>query len=462
METLQYLVVFLITLGILVTVHEYGHFWVARRCGVKVLRFSFGFGKPLFSWYGKDGTEYVISPLPLGGYVKLLDDRAEPVPDDQYHLSLNAKPVTQRIAIYAAGPGINFLFAILALWLFYAMGVAGVKPVLGVIEADSPAAKAGLASEQIILAIDGYETKTAEAVQLRLLDRLGETGVIQFTVTDATIMTEMAEIQAKGEIKSIPIERWLKNEDEPRIFAALGLDFYSLPFRLGEVREGGAGHRAGLQQGDQILAVDGKPVGSWGRWVQMIEASPERDMVVIIERAGREQTLILRPDLKIEENGREIGFLNVRIDQNWQRWPEAYLVRYNVIESLGAAFKGTWDFIMFTFASLKKMVVGEISTKNLGGPIAIAEVANTSFEIGIEAYLHLLAILSISLGVINLLPIPILDGGHILFYLIELVKGKPISEANLHRSMAFGFAILVGLMVFAFANDICRAWGFCI
>lgn len=449
MDFLQTVLALVVTLGILVTFHEFGHYWVARRCGVKVLRFSVGFGKPLWRWTGKTGTEFVIAALPLGGYVKMLDEREGPVPSEQLDQAFNRKPVLQRIAIVAAGPLANFLFAILAYWAMFVGGVQGVAPVVGEIAADSPAGRAGLRSGEEILRVDGKETLDWADVHLKMITRLGDSGVLRLE----TRSVETGEVRDRA----IPIDRWLAGEEQPDPLTDLGIEPYrpKVPAVLDQVLADSPAQRAGLRPGDQILAVNGQPLESWFQFVERVRSAPGERLSLRVERDGRELELAIVPGSR-EEGGRAVGFVGAGVKPVE---PPPWLLRtisYGPLEAMGNALEKTGEMIGMIFVSIKKMLVGDISVKNLSGPVTIAQAAGQSAGYGLESFVTFLAYLSISLGVLNLLPIPVLDGGHLLYYFVELVRGRPLSEKKQVLGLKIGLAFILAIMMLAIYNDLAR------
>jgi regulator of sigma E protease len=450
MELLQTIVVTLVTLGILVTIHEYGHFWVARRCGVKVLRFSIGFGKSLYRWYDKRDTEFVIAAIPLGGYVKMLDEREGEVDPAELELAFNRKPVLQRIAVVIAGPLANFLLAVLAFWFLFVIGVRGVAPIIDGVAPDSIAWHAGLEPGQEILAVDGVATSTRQQLTMQLLDRLGESGTIRFTVKypDSALEYE----------STASLDQWLAGEDEPDLLDGLGLKLYSPRWlaRIGEVLPDSPAERAGLQVGDLLLRADEVELGGWMEWVDYVRDHPGTRVQLQLERDGELLETTITPARKTTEDGEVYGQVGVSVEA--PEWPENFIreARYGPLAAVVPAMQRTWDLSLFTLDAVKKMLSGLISPKNLSGPISIAKVASASAKSGLESYIGFLALLSISLGVLNLLPIPVLDGGHLMFYLIELVKGSPVSEKAQSIGYQLGMMLLIGVMVLAFYNDLAR------
>ncbi len=450
MEWINSVVMFVVTVAVLVTVHEFGHFWVARRCGVRVLRFSIGFGAPLYRWYDKVGTEYVIALIPLGGYVKMLDEREGEVDAAELDGAFNRKPPLQRIAIVAAGPLANFALAIAAFWLVYMAGETGYTPIVGSVEKGSVAEVAGLESGQEIVAVDGQETPTWQALNFRLLDRIGESGPIRFSVR-----YEGSDVvyDSLGEL-----DEWLAGAETPDLVGGLGLSLYRppVPPQLAEVVADSPAKAGGLQVGDLVLSVDGQPVSEWLAFVEYVQARPAQAIALEVERSGRVEWLEVTPRRQVGSNGESIGQVGVSVQI--PEWPEKWVrtFEYGPVAALGVAMKRTWDLSLFTLTSIKKMLMGLISPKNLSGPITIAKVATASAESGLESYVAFLALLSISLGVLNLLPIPVLDGGHLLYYCLELVAGRPVPERVQLLGYQLGLFIILGVMGLALYNDFAR------
>ncbi|UZE95083.1 RIP metalloprotease RseP [Alkalimarinus alittae] len=450
MEVLQSVLSLIITLGILVTIHEYGHFWVARRCGVKVLRFSVGFGKPIFSWYDKKGTEFAIASIPLGGYVKMLDEREGDVPSDQLHLAFNRQSVSKRIAIVAAGPIANFLFAIFAYWLMFILGFTVIAPVIGDVDDQSIAANAGVVSQQEIVAVDGNATNSWQSVNLGLLNRLGDTGKVELSLKGAN--------QDSPTTIVININEWLSDQEMPNPIGEIGIHPYrpQIPPLIGVVSEGGSASAAGVQPGDRIVAVNGNAVDDWMDFVAVVRASAGATLTVELLRETAVVTVDLVPQEKAIAEGQVVGFIGAGVQQ--PQWPDHMMreVHYGPIDALTAALDKTWGDTVMTLSSIKKMIEGLISVKNLSGPITIARIANSTIQSGLETFLSFLALLSVSLGVLNLLPIPVLDGGHLLYYFVELIRGKPLSEKTQLFGLKVGISLVVMLMFVAFYNDLLR------
>lgn len=450
MELLSTILITLFTLAILIAVHEFGHFWVARRCGVRVLRFSIGFGKPLAGWRDSLGTEYSVAAIPLGGYVKMLDEREGEVPEDQLDQAFNRKPVLQRIAVVAAGPLANLLLAAVAYWFLFMAGERGYAPLIGSVEAGSVADVAGLEAGQEIVAVDGKETPTWQALSFALLDRIGDSGKISFAVKypDSDMVYESEAV----------LERWLSEQEQPDLFGGLGIIMYTpdIPPVVDTVVEDGPAARAGLQPGDLILAADGVQMVTWMDWVEYVRARPGQPIALELERQGTGREALVVPERVTDENGESIGRVGVSVAI--PEMPEELVRSFNrgPIEAAGAAVQRTWELMAFTVNSIKKMVQGLISPKNLSGPITIAKVASASAKSGLEAYIGFLALLSVSLGVLNLLPIPVLDGGHLLFYTVELLAGRPVPEKIQALGYQIGLFLVLGMMMLAIYNDITR------
>ncbi|MGE7994075.1 sigma E protease regulator RseP [Pseudomonas sp. NPDC089554] len=449
MTALYMIIGTLVALGVLVTFHEFGHFWVARRCGVKVLRFSVGFGTPLVRWHDRQGTEFVIAAIPLGGYVKMLDEREGDVPPALAHQSFNRKTVGQRIAIVAAGPIANFLLAILFFWAVAMLGSQQVRPVIGSVEPGSLAASAGLSSGQEIVSIDGKAINGWSGVNLQLVRRLGESGTLQVGVRD-----EGATVERQHDIS---LNQWLKGDDEPDPIQSLGLR----PWRpavtpvLAEVDPKGPAAAAGLKAGDKLLALDGVALGDWQQVVDSVRARPEAKVVLRVERDGAQLEVPVTLARKGEGQASG-GYLGAGVKP--VEWPSSMLreVSYGPLEAVGEGLSRTWSMSVLTLESLKKMLFGELSVKNLSGPITIAKVAGASAQSGVGDFLNFLAYLSISLGVLNLLPIPVLDGGHLLFYLIEWARGRPLSDRVQGWGVQIGISLVIGVMLLALINDLGR------
>ncbi|SDV03015.1 RIP metalloprotease RseP [Pseudomonas mucidolens] len=449
MSALYMIVGTLVALGVLVTFHEFGHFWVARRCGVKVLRFSVGFGMPLVRWHDRHGTEFVIAAIPLGGYVKMLDEREGEVPADQLEQSFNRKSVRQRIAIVAAGPIANFLLAMVFFWALAMLGSQQVRPVIGAVEAGSIAARGGLVAGQEIVAIDGEPTTGWSAVNLQLVRRLGESGTVNLMVREQDSTAETP--------RELVLNDWLKGADEPDPIKSLGIRPWrpALPPILAELDPEGPAQAAGLKAGDRLLALDGQSLNDWQQVVDLVRVRPDTKIVLKVERDGAQIDVPVTLAVRGEVKGAG-GYLGAGV--KGVDWPPSMVreVSFGPLAAIGEGARRTWTMSLLTLDSLKKMLFGELSVKNLSGPITIAKVAGASAQSGVADFLNFLAYLSISLGVLNLLPIPVLDGGHLLFYLVEWVRGRPLSDRVQGWGIQIGISLVVGVMLLALVNDLGR------
>ncbi len=447
---------FIVAIGVLVTVHEFGHFWVARRLGVKVLRFSVGFGKPL--WLRKSGpdqTEYVLAAIPFGGYVKMLDEREGEVEEHELERAFNRKSVWRRIAIVVAGPAFNFIFAILAYYLIFIVGVSGVKPVIGEIAVPSPAYTAGVQQGDVILAVNDIETGTWERARFAMLEE---------SVSAERIVLRLQGRDLQIEERTIDIsELEVLQEEQIDLMRDLGLSRWrpNIPPIIDEVLADGAAEEAGLAADDKILVLDGQSIESAQQWVRLIRENPQTTMRLRVLRAGQETELQITPRSK-SEDGETFGYIGVR---NRIEIPEEIRremmvkERFGPLSAMTQAVDKTWRMTWLTLRVLGKLVTGEASVKNLSGPITIAHYAGLTARIGLEQFLGFLAIISISLGVLNLLPVPMLDGGHLFYYLVEVVKGSPVSEATEIIGQKIGIMLLFCLMSLAIYNDLLRLVG---
>lgn len=450
MSLLFTLAAFALALGVLIVVHELGHYWVARWCSVKVLRFSIGFGKPLTSWKsGPDGTEWVLAAFPLGGYVKMLDEREGEVAAHELPRAFNRQTVWRRILIVAAGPVANFILAIVLYWLLFMIGVPGMRPMLGDVPPSSPAAMAGLRAGEVMTRIDGDEVATWQDVRWLLLKKVMEKQVVK--------------IESRGDggdIQFHTLETGSLGADdlEGDFLEKLGLTHFQPRVRpvIGKLLPGGAGEKAGLLAGDEITSVNGKPVALWSDLVHLVRDNPGRELRFNVQRGGVSRVVVLTPASETEQ-GKAVGKIGAG------PWVDEALfnkltteVRYPPVRALSEALHKTWDTSLFSLQMLGKMVIGEVSLKNISGPITIADYAGQSAHMGWLPYLSFLGLISISLGVLNLLPVPLLDGGHLMYYMAEIVKGSPVSERAMEIGQQIGMALLLMLMAFAFYNDINR------
>lgn len=451
------LLYFLLALGILVTFHEFGHFYVARRCGVKVLRFSVGFGKPLFTWKDRLGTEYTLAAIPLGGYVKMLDEREGHVAADELSSAFSQKTVWQRIAIVAAGPIANFILAIGLYFVLALSGGQGVIPVVGDMPEDAIAAQAGVRAGDEIIAVDGEPVQTWEQVFSQLLHRIGDTGDIELTLKTFSYAGVSPVPAAPSRIVRLPINRWLHDAEEPNLMQSLGLVQFlpDIKATVDRVIEGSAADMAGIKTGDRIVRADDEDITSWQAWVDYVRARPDVPIDLLVERDDQLVTLVLIPRRLIDEKGDDIGQAGVSVAV---AWPEDMVrhIEYSVWGALVRGVERTGEQAYFILSFIKKLLTADVSTKNLSGTFTIAQAAGDSAQAGLSFYLTFLAYLSVSLGVLNLLPIPVLDGGHLLYYVIEAVKGSPVSEKIQLVGYQLGLVCIIGIMILAHVNDIRR------
>lgn len=441
---------FIVAIGVLVAVHEFGHFWVARRLGIKVLRFSIGFGRPLWRRAGADGTEYWISAIPLGGYVKMLDERETDVAVEDLSGAFNRQPPWKRIAVLLAGPGFNFLFAIVAYWLMFVAGVPAMKPLVGAITPDSPAAVAGLQAGDRIVAVDGTRTDTMMDAQLELLKAMVPGGRATIELEDATGNRRSVVIEAAGDTHALT---------EPgAMFPGLGIGLWrpEIPAVIGEVLPEGTAAAAGLEPGDRILSAGGRPMRDWTEWVEFIRERPGESVDLLIDRDGERRDMAL-PVGAADEEGRRVGRIGAAPRVAPELWdPVRTEQRHGPLAAVGVAVGETWRMSALTVTMMARMIAGQVSVKNISGPINIAQAAGFTAAAGMTAFLSFLAIVSVSLGIINLLPIPLLDGGQIVYQCVEIAKGSPVSDRAQLIGQQVGILLLLLLMSFAFYNDIVR------
>lgn len=442
------LAAFVIALGILITVHEFGHFWVARRCGVRVERFSIGFGKALWRRTDRHGTEFVIALIPLGGYVKMLDERVETVSPEMRHYAFNNKTVSQRAAIIAAGPFANFIFAIFAYWLVFIIGVPSLRPVVGEIVPNSIVAETQITSGMELKAIDGIETPDWDAVRLALFSKIGDD---RLRVTYAPFGTDQTREA------TLDLSHWQFEPDKEDAITSLGFRPRGAEVKtvLKEVQPQSAADKAGLQAGDRIVKVNGQPVTQWMDFVYLVRDNPGQSLMVEVDRKGEPRELTLTPDSKQGKTKLE-GFAGVVPEVI--PLPEEYktVKQYGPFVAVAEATEKTWQLMKLTVNMLGKLITGDVKLNNLSGPISIAQGAGMSAEYGVIYYLMFLALISINLGIINLFPLPVLDGGHLLFLAVEKLKGAPVSERVQDVSYRIGSVLLVLLMGLALFNDFSR------
>jgi regulator of sigma E protease len=443
------LVYFFLALLLLVTVHEYGHFQVARWCGVKVLRFSFGFGKTLTSWHDKKGTEYVWSLFPLGGYVKMLDETEGEVDPTEKHLAFNNKSIWARIAIVLAGPLFNFIFAFVALWLVLVIGMHTLAPMIAAVKPGSLAAHAGLKPNQEVIALNGEAVNSWRDFQYKIMPLVGSGDTIQLTIK-SLVNGHVSQV-------TLPLVDWKLDEQKPDPIDSLGIEPFipTIPPVIGEVVADSPAQKAGLKINDTILSIDGKPFDDWMFLVDFVQQHPGTDAKLVIKRENHLQSVnLLIGSQKVE--GKINGYLGVRSQK--VNWPDHWLrkEREAPIPALGTAFKQTISLTKTTFILMGRLVTGKLGLKSISGPVGIAQGAGDSGRGGIVPYLFFLALVSISLGALNLLPIPMLDGGHLLYYVLELIRRKPVSEGVKAAGLYLGLALVVALMLIALSNDISR------
>jgi len=444
------LLAFLAAIAILVVFHELGHYWVARWCGVKVLRFSVGFGPILFRKRFRNGeTEWVVSAFPLGGYVKMLDERENEVAEYELPRTFNRQPVWKRMAIVVAGPLANLLLAIVIYWGLFLHGVPGLKPMLGAIPPDSPAAQAGMVEQEMLLRINGEETPSWQEARWLLLDAALQHAPIELEARSAEGTVRLHRLDASS----------LRPADlDSDFLLKLGLHPWqpAIPAIVGKLSDGGVAQRVGLQPGDRVLLAAGREVKLWEELVSIIRSHPDQSVTLEVMRENTPLSIALTPEA-VDENGATVGKIGAA-PQVERAQIDAMLteVRYDALEAWPRAIRKTWDTAAISLKMMAKMVVGEASMKNLSGPLTLADYAGQSAQLGLVAFAGFLALVSISLGVLNLLPVPILDGGHLLYYSAELIKGSPVSEQVWEIGQRIGVALLVTLMAMALYNDLSR------
>ena len=456
MELIEYAFFFVLAISILVTVHEFGHFWVARCLGVKVLRFSVGFGRALFSWRGKrDDTEYVIAAIPLGGYVKMLDETEGEVPAHERHAAFNCKPLWVRTLVVLAGPAFNFAFAIVAYALTFMIGVSGVKPIVGEVVADSLAARSGFIAGQQIVSVDAKAVATWEAVVQQ---------VVHHTLDGREVLLQVQS--SDGVKRTLPVDLGrIKVDDltQGQFFETLGLtpQVARIEPVIGTVIAGGAAQEGGLMSGDWVLSADGVAIDSWRQWVDIVRAHPGQALQLVVRRGAAEYPLTLTPRAA-RDGDAIVGRIGATVDEARVREARqrfAALERYGLVDAARLGAIKTLEMTQLTLKMLWRMLTRDVSVKNLSGPISIAQYAGVSASIGAVQFIGFLAIVSVSLGILNLLPIPLLDGGHLLYYIAEAVRGKPLSDSVQYAGQRLGIALLIGLMSLAFYNDLSRVFG---
>ena len=450
---------FLITIAILVAVHEFGHYWVAKKLGVKVLKFSIGFGKPLFKYTSKKGdkTEYILAAIPFGGYVKMLDEREGEVEESERHRSFNTQPVWKRMAIVAAGPAINFIFAIFAYMVMFMVGVSSLNPIVGHVVADSPMAQAGVQNNDYITAVNGRPVVSLSDFSVSLLDQyLDDSKNIKLHVkqedgTSAIRKLDLSGLNLLAEEGSDPLKK--------AGFTLWGN--YTVGF--GAPVKGSPADVAGMKAGDLLHSINGQPVTTVKDFSAIIEKNAGAPISIIVDRknsTGTTEQLTLNVTPKLTNYKGEqrvmvgIGVGKVADEATARRLRSR--VSYGAPRALVEGAKRTWQMTSLSVSLIGKLVTGEASVKNISGPISIANYAGKSLAVSLSFFIGFLALISLSLGIMNLLPVPVLDGGHLLFYTIELIKGSPVSEAVEEIGMRIGLAMVGSLMLLAFYNDILR------
>jgi regulator of sigma E protease len=441
---------FIVALGVLIVVHEYGHYLVARLCGVKVLRFSVGFGRPLAVWRkGRDQTEFVIAAIPFGGYVKMLDEREAPVPSAEVARAFNRQGVLKRVLIVVAGPAFNFLFAIAVYAGLYMVGLPEARPMLAEPPAATLARSAGIRAGDLVRAVEGEPVATWQALRWR---------VLQAALQRESLRIEVINARDQLSTVTLDLRDYPAQEVESDVLERIGLRLFrpTLDPVLGQVVSGSAAERAGLEKGDRVTHVDGRAVATWEDLVREVRRRPGRQAALRIERGELSMTLPVTPEA-VAVNGEHIGRIGAAPEIPAAHAERIFVqVRYGPLASLGHAVTKTWDISVFSLRMLGRMLLGQVSWKNLSGPVTIADFAGQSAQLGWIPYLTFLALISISLGVLNLLPIPPLDGGHLMFYVVEILKGSPASERAIEFGQRVGIGLLLVLMAFAFYNDLTR------
>ncbi|MGH1379954.1 MAG: sigma E protease regulator RseP [Shewanella xiamenensis] len=445
---------FIVALGLLITAHEYGHFYVARRCGVKVERFSIGFGKAIWRKVGKDGTEYVVAMIPLGGYVKMLDERVEDVPDNLKDQAFNRKSVWQRIAIVAAGPIANFIFAIIALYFMYLIGVPSLKPVITSTTPGTAAAQIQVTEPMLVMAISGQPVRNWEEVNLALVGHIGDDSL---TLSLAPL-NGLQGLDTDTRTYTLDTRQWRFDPEKESPITALGLGVYrpAIEPQIALISEGSAAAKSDLKVGDTLVAINGQQYTDWQAFVDIIQHSANVPVELTVRRNGEQFAISVTPASVKNSDGKDIGVLGVSPAQ--AQWPENMRLQleYGPIESFAIAADKTWQLVVVSFKMIGKLFTGDVSVKNLSGPISIAQGAGNSANYGLVYFLGFLALISVNLGIINLLPLPVLDGGHLLYYFVEVITGKPVSEKVQEIGFRFGAALLLMLMSIALFNDFAR------
>jgi regulator of sigma E protease len=446
---------FIIVLALLIAVHEFGHFWVARINGVKVLRFSIGFGRPLFSWYRKgDPTEYVIAAIPLGGYVKMADEREGKVEEADLPKAFNRQSLAVRTAIVAAGPVFNLVFALFVFWLMFINGVPGVKPLVGSVVPNTPAAIAGIHPGDEIVQVGDIDTPSWQAVMEYLVPRALLDDSVKITLKNDQAVERQLSIDFSSADLDLSSEEGAGN-----FFSRWGVEPFKqiIPAVLDEITVGSAAEFAGLQHGDRVVEVDGIPIDDWLALVKIIKENPGKPLLFVIDRKDQVLQIEVRPETIAQQEKQPFGRIGASVYVDPERYREHQVMwQFSPVGAVGAAFEKSVDISWLTLKMIGQMITGKADVDNLSGPITIARYARASADAGLSQLLGFVAVISISLGILNLLPIPVLDGGHLFFYLIEAIKGSPVSEQIEMMGQRLGIAIILMMMSIALFNDILR------
>ncbi len=450
MNLLSYLVPFALALGLLILVHELGHFMVARWCGVKVLRFSIGFGKPLLlRRAGADNTEWALAAFPLGGYVKMLDEREGEVAPAELHRAFNRQTVWRRFAIVAAGPLANFLLAIVLYWGLFVAGTDELRPRLALSDTPAISVAAGIRDGDLVVAVDDEPVRSWQELRWSLL---------RHALDSRRVVLHVRTLEDIDAFRTLDLTGVVIDDGSSDLVARIGLKPWRppIPAVIGRLVEGGAAERAGLLVGDEVVAIDDERIDAWEQLVERVRPAAGRSLRVEVMREGARRSFELQPD-EYTEGGERIGRIGVAVAEPAPGGVSMFAqVSYGPVEGMVKAVRQTWETSVLSLQMIGRMLTGEVSWKNLSGPVTIADYAGQTAQLGLSHYLKFVALISISLGVLNLLPIPVLDGGHLLYYTVEIIKGGPIPERVMEIGQQIGLVLLAMLMAFAFFNDINR------
>lgn len=443
------LLAFVFTLAVLIVVHEYGHYIVARWCGVRVLTFAIGFGRALYTRKMRNGTDFVIAAFPLGGYVKMLDEHEAPVDGDDLAYAYNRQSVWKRSAIVVAGPLANLLLAVVLYWVLFMSGVTDMKPILGEVAQGTPAAQASIKAGETVTRVGGKPIISWQALHWELMQHALKGDVVEIEAKSGADETHLHRVDFRA----------LKTGDfDEAMFERTGFvpARPPMPARVGEIVPGGVASLAGMRVGDLITAVDGVPVSDWNAFVQIVRANASKPLMVVLDRDGKAVSVKLTPAAE-HEAGRTIGRIGAAYRMGEEEW-KMFLVeiKYPPVKALERALAKTWDTSMVSLKMLGSMLMGAISWKGVSGPVTIATLAGQTAQLGLQTYIGFLALISVSLGVLNLLPVPVLDGGHLMYHIVEVIKGSPLSERVMAMGQRVGIALLGLLMTIALYNDITR------